>query len=98
MATKAEQFHSDEERRHKKTPKAAPAPEGEARTTHHQSQANVSRETVAAGTRPSRKSTRSSVNRGRNDTALTRRASAKKSSSDSRARDARTRSTRTRGK
>lgn len=75
MATRAEQFRTEEERGRRassakaksKKKKAAAATKPE---THAQKKATYARETHSADSRPSRKSTRSSSNRAKADSSL----------------------------
>ncbi len=107
MATKAEQAHAEEVRemakkaraaKAKKKAKAPSKPTKKAKKAARTSRkATVALETQSVTGQPSRKSTRSSANRKRSDTGLTRRAENKESSSDTRFRESKAKSARVRG-
>ena len=104
MATRAEQFRTEEQRRSKRA-KAKPAPTKKPRPTGDRSaksvrapsNASYAFEAPAADGRRSRKSTRGSANRAKPDTNLNLRESRVKGSPESRFRKARDKSTRVRG-
>ncbi len=92
MATKAEQFRYDDERKGAKKPKAVkkvhhldPGHTDTRNVTKHGDKGpSMALEDSTSG-RPSRKSTRKSVHGGRNDTALMRTATAKSQTATARA-------------
>lgn len=72
MATRAEQFRADQERKGHKQPRpAAATPHGDLEASHNESERASKHATyaleTAPGQRPSRKSTRKSANRQKND-------------------------------
>lgn len=105
MATRAEQLRYEQEREQGKKKRAKKQREqlaktpraGKARVGRTAAKATVSAEARVAGKRPSRKSTRSSANRLKNDTNLNLREERTKSSSDNRYRKGLARTSRVRG-
>ncbi len=103
MATKAEQFHSEEMRRNhgykaptsKKKPKKA---FWSRERTHAAVKATHAIEETSRRRRPSRESTRGSANRAKADSALNITEEATQSSPESRARRSRARGTKVRGR
>ena len=104
MATKAEQWKSEEERKHvagkrpgrvsKKKPKKATWRHDK---KHAGQKATHAREDTAPGKRPSRESTRGSANRAKPDSAMNRTEQAKKGSPTNRARKSRASDAKVRG-
>jgi hypothetical protein len=109
MATRAEQFRSEEQRTHgkglhkrphkthvsKKQPKKAAWSRNK---PHAGAKATHALESVARGARPSRESTRASANRAKPDSAFNLTEETKKGAPQNRARKARTRSLKVRGR
>ena len=100
MATKAEQFRSDEQKKGKPSKVSAKKPRKAAWSRakgHAASKATHAFEPSAPGSRPSRESSRSSANRARADAGLNLTEETKKGAPENRARRARAKSTRVRG-
>jgi hypothetical protein len=103
MATKAEEFHAEEERaaqkkNRKRAPKRGPVKK---KQTHAEGRvaekATYALEKTAEGKRPSRKSSRKSANRSKADASFNITEERKKTSSDARFRKDRAAKTRVRG-
>jgi hypothetical protein len=105
MATRAERFRSEEERRHpagkgkaptsKRKPKKAAFSRDKA---HVRAKATYALETTPTGQRASRKSTRASANRAKPDSGFNLTEEKKKASPQARARKAQAKRSRVRGK
>jgi hypothetical protein len=100
MATKAEQFRSEEQRKGKPGRVSAKKPrkaKWSRAKPHAASKATHAFEPHAPGSRPSRESSRSSANRAKADAAFDLTEELKKGAPENRARKARAKSTRVRG-
>jgi hypothetical protein len=103
MATKAEQFRSEQERINGKTRRKSrgakkPKKIAAGRRGHTAAKATHAREETAPGKRPSRISTRGSANRAKGDTAFNLTEEKKTGSPEARARKSRAQRVKVRGK
>ena len=106
MATRAEQFHADEQRsgqassrrRRGQTKPGVPTKKRSRAKEHAAKKAPYALEVTTDGGRPSRKSTRKSANRAKPDTAFNATEELQKGSPESRYRKGRARLARARGK
>ena len=106
MATRAEQFHADEQRTGKsaerkraaRTKPGVPASKRSRSKVHAAKKAAYALELPANAKRPSRRSSRSSANRSKPDTAYNAAEEIRKGSPESRYRKARARASKARGK
>ncbi|HEY8090760.1 MAG TPA: hypothetical protein VIF09_23020 [Polyangiaceae bacterium] len=102
MATKAEQFHSDEQRKGQRgkaraSKKKAKSSAWSRKSAHAGSKATRAMEETAPGKRPSRESTRGSANRAKADSAMNLTEEKRKGSPENRARKARVKGVKVRG-
>ncbi len=104
MATKAEQWKSEEQREHGKNRKTGPTSKRQPKKAtwghdkaHASAKATHVLEEAAPGTRPSRESTRKGANRLKSDSAFNLTEQTKKGAPTSQARKSRARASRVRG-
>jgi hypothetical protein len=102
MATRAEQFHADEQRTGRSRVRKGRSKPGVPRKKRSRAKAHAAKKATVAlevgGKRPSRKSTRSSANRAKTDASYNRVEELRKGSPESRYRKAEAKGSRVRGK